>query len=76
MFYGTDLDPVLFETGTHPRIANHEGSSRDIHGFRQVDAAEDDAGIGRGRAQGHVDLDAAMQAHAGSADDGLERALL
>jgi hypothetical protein len=42
----------------------------------EVDAVENDAGIGRRRPQRHRDLAAAMQADAGGGDNRFERALL
>ena len=44
-------------------VADHEGLGGNIHRLGQIDATKDDAGIGGSRAQGHIDLDAAMQAN-------------
>jgi len=44
--------------------------------IRQIDATEDDTGIRGRRAQDHIDLDTAVQANAGGANDCLQRALL
>ena len=62
VFDGPHLDPVHFETGAHAGIANQHGLGGNIHRLRQIDATEDDAGIRGCRAQGQIDLDAAMQA--------------
>ena len=76
VFDGPDLDPVNFQTGAHAGIPDQHGLGRNILGLGQIDATEDDTGIGRGRAQGHIDLDTAVQTDAGGANDGLQRALL
>ena len=62
VFDGPHLDSVHFETGAHAGIANQHGLGGNILGLGQIDATEDDAGIRGCRAQGQVDLDAAMQA--------------
>jgi hypothetical protein len=76
MFYGSDLDSVLFQTGAHAGVADQKSICANVHRFRQIDAAEDDTRIRGSRAQGHVDLDTAVEADARGADDSLERALL
>src|SRR5690606_23767608 len=45
------------------------------YGLRQVEAPKYDSGIGRGRAQAHVDLVAAMQADTGDLHGFLQSAL-
>jgi hypothetical protein len=47
----------------------------DIHHGRQVDAAEDDAGIGRSRTQCQIDFLARVQTHARCPDYVFESAL-
>lgn len=73
---GANLDPVLFETGAHTGIADHESGGGNIHRLGKIDATKDDAGIRGSGAQGHIDLDTAVQTDAGGADDSLQRALL
>ena len=77
VFGGLDLDLVFVDQhGAQLGLADQMGLGLDLDRGRQVDAAEHDAGVGRGRAQGHEHLFAAMQAHAGGADDILQCALL
>ena len=52
------------------------GSALISTGCGEIDAAEHDAGIGRGRTQREIDLLAGVQADAGGADHVLQRALL
>ena len=51
------------------------GVSLDLDRLRQVDAAKDDAGVGRGRAQSHKDFFAGMESDTGGTDDIFQRAL-
>ncbi len=62
--------------GGHARIHDGFGPDRDVHGFGQVDAAENDARVRRGGTQRELDPLATVQAHADGAGEGLDRALL
>ena len=75
MFDRHDLARTAAQAGAQHGLGHQFGARRDLHHRVEVDAAEHDAGIHRGRAQGEKDLLAAVQAHAGGADHVLEGAL-
>ncbi len=75
MFDGTHLGPQTLEAGTHARIADLIGPGRKINHRIEINATENNAGVWRSRSQGHIDLDAGVQADAGSADQRFESAL-
>jgi hypothetical protein len=62
--------------GGHAGVADRHDADRDVHRRAQVDAAEDDAGVGGGRAQRQLDLLAAVDADADGTGDRLQGALL
>jgi hypothetical protein len=69
-------DAVLLQAGGQTGVADGEGVGAQFHRRIEVDAAEDDAGVGRRRTQGHGDLDPGMEPDAGGADQRFQRALL
>jgi hypothetical protein len=70
-----DAHAVLLQARGEARIADRIGIGLDLHRVGQIDAAEDDARVGRGRTQREIDLLSRVQSHAGRADDVLQRAL-
>ena len=72
---GLHLGAVATQAGAEGGFGHQRGAGGDLDHGIQVDAAEDDAGVDRGRAQGEEDLLAAVQPHAGGADQVLEGAL-
>src|SRR3546814_1056026 len=62
--------------GAQGGFADQLGVGGNLHRRLDVDAAEHDAGVDRGRSQGEVDLLAAVQPDAGGADHILDGALL
>ena len=68
VFDRPDLVLALAEAGRQPGVGHRVRKRRQVGCTRQIRPVEHDAGIGRSRAQGHVDLVAGMQAHAGSPD--------
>ena len=56
---GADLGRAVLERRAERRLGDAQGVGRNVDGLRQVEAPEHDAGIGRRRPQGHVDLLAA-----------------
>ena len=77
---GVDLGRARVATGRdgggHAAVAHRLGLDGDVHRLAEVDPTEDDAGVGRCRAQRQFDALAAVQAHADGAGQGLEGALL
>ena len=67
---------IPLEAGGQAGVADGEGIGTQFHRRIEVDAAKDDAGVGRRRAQGHGDLDPGMEPDAGGADQRFQRALL
>jgi hypothetical protein len=61
--------------GGHAGVADRLRVDADVRRLGQVDAAEGDAGVRRGRTQRQRDLLAAVHAHADGLDDGFEGAL-
>src|SRR3546814_2540739 len=61
--------------GAQGGFADQLGVGGNLHRRLDVDAAEHDAGVDRGRSQGEVDLLAAVQPDAGGADHILDGAL-
>src|SRR5690242_4172123 len=76
MLHRRDADIAVDQGGGQTRIAHAVRARVDVDRRIEVGATKHDAGVGRCRAQGHVDLVAGVQAHAGRADDVLERTLL
>src|SRR3546814_6205398 len=70
------LGAVARQAGAQGGFADQLGVRGDLHRGLDVDAAEHDAGVDRGRSQGEVDLLAAVQPDAGGADHILDGALL
>jgi len=77
---GVDLGGARVATGRdgggHAGVAHRLGAHGDVGHLGQVDPAEHDARVGRGRAQGDFDALAAVQANAYGAGQGLQGALL
>jgi hypothetical protein len=63
MFDGGHFDITLVQGRTHRGIADILGMGLDIDRMIQIRAAEDDAGIGQRRPQGHQDFLTRMQSH-------------
>jgi len=61
--------------GGHAGVAHGIRPHGDVHRHGQIDAAEHDAGVGRGRPQRQFDALAAVNPDANRAGDGFERAL-
>lgn len=76
VLHGLDLGAVAGQPRAQRGLGDQLGIGRNFNYWLQIDATEHDAVIDRCRAQGHIDLVAAMQADAGGADGVLESALL
>jgi hypothetical protein len=72
---GADAHTLAHQARGEPRVADEVRARGNIDRRFEVDAAEDDAGIGRRRAQRDARLLAGVQADAAGADQGLEGAL-
>ena len=72
---GADLGAATLKSGTHPGVDHGIGVAAELDRRVEIDAAEHDAGIGRGRPQHQIDLAATVQTDAGGTDQGLQRAL-
>src|SRR3546814_1808817 len=72
----SDLGAIARQAGAQGGFADQLGVGGNLHRRLDVDAAEHDAGVDRGRSQGEVDLLAAVQPDAGGADHILDGALL
>ena len=72
---GLHLGAASGNSRRQPRIGHGLGRHRDIDRLRQVDSAEHDARIGRGRPQRELHALTAVQAHANGAGNGFERSL-
>ncbi len=70
-----DLGRAAAQAGAQHGLGDQVGARGYFDHRVEIDAAEHDAGIHRGRAQGEEHLLAAVQAHAGGADHVLEGAL-
>ena len=75
VFDGLDLGRAAGQAGAQRGLGDQLGLRGHFHHRVQIDAAEHDAGIDRGRTQREKDLLSAVQAHAGGADHVLEGAL-
>ena len=70
-------DGTTFVFGSEQKaVLAHPSVGAQLDHRIEVDAAENDTGVHRRRAQGHEDLFAAVQSHAGGADHVLQGALL
>jgi hypothetical protein len=63
------LDPVQFQTGRQPSIADAERVCLEIDRRLEVNAAENNARIRLGRTQRERNLDPGVETHAGSLDN-------
>ncbi len=75
MLDGLDLGVVAGQAGAQGGLGDQVGAAGDLDHGIQVDAAEQDAGVGRRRSQRQEDLVPAVQPHAGGTDDVLQGAL-
>jgi len=75
VFDGLDLGLVVGQAGAQRDFGDQVRTRGHFHHRVHIDAAEHDAMVDRGRAQGHVDLVTAVKADAGGADRVLEGAL-
>ena len=76
VFDGGHFGCARFEHGTQPGVGDKVRVGLEFGRWIKIHAAEHDAGIRRSRAQGHLDLDAGMQADAGGLDRRFQGALL
>ena len=73
---GHRLAAVMGQAGAEHGFGDVIGAGGDLGHRVQINAAEHDTGIDRGRTHSQIDLLAAVQAHAGGADHVLQGALL
>jgi len=64
VFDGVDLGTAIGDGRSQAGVGDGLGGHRNVHRLRQVDAAEHDAGVGLGRAQGQLHPVSAVEAHA------------
>jgi len=65
---GGHLSPAALERAAQARVAHRLGARADVDRRREIDPAEDDAGVARRGTQRHDDLAAGVQADSGGLD--------